>query len=155
MGAVEDRLEGLGLTLPEPRPPAGLYSPVVVDGDLAFTSGLVAIENDAIAYVGTLGADLTIEEGQRSARGACLLALGTLGQAIGGLDRVERVLKLMGYVRSLPEFGDLPPVLDGASEVLIQAFGEAGRSARSTVGVAALPKGASVELDLIVRLRSA
>ncbi len=151
MSDLRERLAKAGIELPEPRPPAGLYTPVVVDGTLAFTSGLVAVKDGAIDYVGQLGADLTVEEGQASARGACLLTLGTLDTMVG-LERVERVLKLTGYVRATPDFGDLPPVLDGASGLLIEVFGEAGRSARTTVGVAALPKGASVELDLVVRL---
>lgn len=153
MSKFRDRLAEAGIELPQPRPPAGLYTPVLVDGTLAFTSGLVAVDDDGIAYVGQLGNDLTVEEGQLSARGACLLTLGTLDHFIG-LDRVERVLKLTGFVRSTPDFGDLPPVLDGASQLLIDVFGEAGRSARTTVGVAALPKGASVEIDLVVRLVS-
>lgn len=153
MSELRDRLAKAGIELPQPRPPAGLYTPVIVDGTLAFTSGLVAVNETGIAYVGQLGNDLTVEEGQLSARGACLLTLGTLDQFVG-LDRIERVLKLTGYVRATPDFGDLPPVLDGASQLLIDVLGEAGRSARTTVGVAALPKGASVELDLVVRLVS-
>lgn len=154
MGTVDERLKELGITLPEPRPPAGLYNPVLVNGDLAFTSGLVAIENDAIAYVGALGDELTVEDGKKSARGACLLALGTLAKGIGGLDRVAQVLKLTGFVRAVPTFKDLPPVLDGASELLLEILGDNGKGARTTVGVAALPGYASVELDLVVRLKA-
>lgn len=155
MGDVERRLEELGIELPAPRPPAGAYTPVVIDGAVAYTSGLIAIADGEPAFPGRLGAELTVAEGQQSARGACLRSLGTLSVALGGLDRVERILKVTGYVRAVPEFTELPPVLDGASELLIEVFGEAGRSARTTVGVAALPRGASVELDLVVRLRGA
>lgn len=155
MSSIDKRLAELGIELPEPRPPAGAYSPVVISGDLAFTSGLVAFENGVMAYTGQVGADLDVQAGKRSARGACLLSLGTLAKGVGGLDRVEQILKVTGYVRATPDFGDLPAVLDGASELLIEIFGEDGRSARSTVGVAALPKGASVELDLVVKLKSA
>lgn len=151
---VEERLKELGIDLPAPRPPAGAYSPVVIDGGVAYTSGVIAIDGDGPAVPGILGAGVGVEEGRRSARGACLRALGTLSVALDGLDRVERVLKLTGYVRAAPDFTDLPPVLDGASELLIEVFGEAGRGARTTVGVAALPRGASVELDLVVRLRT-
>ena len=151
--SIAERLAELGLELAEPRPAAGAYSPVLIDGDLAYLSGLVAIENGQNAYLGTLGADLDLEAGRRSARSACLRSLGTLSHAIGGLDGVERVLKVTGYVRAVPEFTDLPPVMDGASDLLIEVFGEAGRSARTTVGVTALPRGASVELDMVVRLR--
>jgi enamine deaminase RidA (YjgF/YER057c/UK114 family) len=146
------RLGELGLELPQPRPAGGAYSPVVIDGGLAYVSGLIAIEDDAAVYTGILGQDLDIEDGQQSARIACLRSLGTLAQAIGGLDHVQRIVKVTGYVRALPTFTDLPKVLDGASTLLIDLFGEAGRSARTTVGVAALPRGASVEVDMIVRL---
>jgi enamine deaminase RidA (YjgF/YER057c/UK114 family) len=149
------RLAELGIELPSPRPPAGAYSPVVVDGDIAYTSGLVAVEGDQIAYIGQLGATLDVAEGKKSARGAALLSLGTLATNVGGLDRVQQVLKVTGYVRAVPDFGDLPAVMDGASELLIDLFGESGRSARSTVGVAALPRGASVEMDMVVRLTPA
>lgn len=152
--SVADRLAELGLELPDPRAPAGAYTPVVVDGDLAYVSGLVAIENGQVAYVGTVGSDLDVAAGRLSARSACLRSLGTLSHSIGGLDRVERVLKVTGYVRAVPSLTDLPAVLDGASELLIEVFGEPGRSARTTVGVVALPRGASVELDMVVRLLS-
>lgn len=152
MANVTDRIQALGLVLPEPIPPAGAYSPVVVDGDLAFTSGLVAVGPNGIEHAGRLGEGVGLEDGQRAARSACLLTLGTLAAAIGGLERVARVLKLTGYVRCAPHFDRLPAVLDGASNLLIELFDEAGRAARSTVGVAALPFGASVELDTVVRL---
>jgi enamine deaminase RidA (YjgF/YER057c/UK114 family) len=153
--SIADRLKELGLDLPAPRPPAGAYAPVVVDADVAYVSGVVAIENGEIAYAGILGVDLTVEDGKRSSRGACLRSLGALSHALDGLERVERIVKVVGYVRATPTFTDLPAVLDGASELLIDVFGEIGRSARTTVGVAALPRGASVEIEMIVRLRSA
>jgi enamine deaminase RidA (YjgF/YER057c/UK114 family) len=147
------RLGELGLELPQPRPAGGAYSPVVIDRGLAYVSGLIAIEDDRAVYTGILGQGLDIEDGQKSARVACLRSLGTLAQAIGGLDQVQRIIKVTGYVRADPSFTDLPKVLDGASILLIDLFGEAGRSARTTVGVAALPRGASVEVDMVVRLR--
>jgi enamine deaminase RidA (YjgF/YER057c/UK114 family) len=147
------RLSELGLELPLPRPAGGAYSPVVIDQGLAYVSGLIAIEDDQAVYTGVLGQDLDVEDGRRSARIACLRSLGTLAQAIGGLDEVHQIVKVTGYVRAAPTFTDLPKVLDGASTLLIDLFGEAGRSARSTVGVAALPRGASVEVEMVVRLR--
>jgi enamine deaminase RidA (YjgF/YER057c/UK114 family) len=150
---IEDRLRELGLTLPAQRPPAGAYAPVVIDGDLAYVSGVVAIENGEIAHRGIVGDGIDVEEARLSARGACLRSLSALAGALGDLDRVARIVKVVGFVRAVPSFGDLPTVLDGASELLIEVLGEAGRSARSTVGVAALPAGASVEIEMIVRLR--
>jgi enamine deaminase RidA (YjgF/YER057c/UK114 family) len=153
--SISDRLEELGVELPAPRPPAGAYAPVVIDAGVAYVSGLVAIENGEIAYAGVVGADLTVEDGQRSARGACIRSLGALSHALGDLEGIDRILKVVGYVRAVPTFGNLPAVLDGASELLIAVFGESGRSARTTVGVTALPREASVEIDMVVRLRSA
>jgi enamine deaminase RidA (YjgF/YER057c/UK114 family) len=153
--SILDRLKELHIELPPPRPPAGAYAPVAMDGDVAYISGVVAIENGEIAYPGSLGSDVTVEDGKRSARGACLRSLSALAHAIGDLDRVDHIVKVVGYVRADPTFSNLPAVLDGASELLIDVFGEAGRSARTTVGVAALPRGASVEIEMIVRLRNA
>ena len=153
MGAVEDRLNELGLSLPAPRPPAGAYAPVVIDGSLAYVSGVVAIEEGKIAFPGVVGEDVDLEDAKRSARGACLRSLSALAHAVGDLDRIERIVKVVGFVRSASLFEELPGVLDGASELLIDLFGEPGRSARSTVGVSALPRGASVEIEMIVRLR--
>lgn len=154
MGRVEDQLADLGVEVPDGLPAGGVYAPVLIDGGLAYTSGLVAVEDRKLAYQGRLGDDLTETEGKASARLACLATLGNLRASVGTLDRVERVVKLTGYVRSAPEFTGLPQVMDGASELLVDAFGEAGKGARTSVGVAALPAGASVELDLIVRLRA-
>jgi enamine deaminase RidA (YjgF/YER057c/UK114 family) len=150
--SFDARLIELGIELPAPRPAGGAYSPVVMDGNVAYVSGLIAIEDNQAVYTGVVGEDLDVEDAKRSARVACLRSLGTLSQAAGGLDGVQRILKVMGYVRAAPSFTDLPKVLDGASELLIDIFGEAGRSARSTVGVVALPRGASVEVDMVVRL---
>jgi enamine deaminase RidA (YjgF/YER057c/UK114 family) len=154
MSAIDERLRELGIELAAPRPPAGAYAPVVTDGGLAYVSGVVAIENGEIAYAGIVGSELSLEDARLSARGACLRSLSALAGAVGDLDRVERIVKVVGFVRADPAFEDLPAVLDGASELLIEVFGEAGRSARSTVGVAALPRKASVEIEMIVRLRS-
>jgi enamine deaminase RidA (YjgF/YER057c/UK114 family) len=154
---VEQRIAELGLEIPDPFGSGGLYTPVVIDGDIAYTSGIVAVDLGPpmkLAYPGALGADLSVEDGQASARGAMISTLANLRGALGDLNRVERFLKVTGYVRAAPDFKDLPKVLDGGSQLLIDIFGDDRRSARTTVGVAALPGGASVELDAIVRIRS-
>jgi enamine deaminase RidA (YjgF/YER057c/UK114 family) len=152
---VEKRVAELGLEIPGQLGTGGLYTSVVIDGNLAFTSGIVAIDVGppmALAYRGLVGADLSVEDGQASARGAMISTLANLRGALGDLNRVERFLKVTGFVRAAPDFFDLPKILDGASQVLIDIFGDDRRSARTTVGVASLPGGASVELDTIVRI---
>src|SRR5579862_1597656 len=104
MGRVDDRLKELGIDLPEPRPPAGAYAPVARDGDVAYVSGVVAIENGTVAYAGALGEGLSLEDGRLSARGACIRALAALAGALGDLDQVERIVKVVGFVRSAPHF---------------------------------------------------
>jgi len=156
VGRWDDRADELGIVLPEPLPAGGLYSSVVIDGDLAFTAGTVAVEGPPLklAYAGTLGGDLSVEDGKLSARGAMLSTLGNLRGFLGGsLDRVERVVRLVGYVRATPDFTGPPAVLDGASELLRDLFGAELLPARTAIGVAALPGGASVEVDAVVRLR--
>lgn len=154
--SVEAKLIELGIEIPAPLPSGGLYTGVVVDGTVAYTSGIVAVDFGppvALAHPGALGAELDVEEGQASARGAMISTLANLRGALGSLDRIDRFLKITGYVRTAPGFFDLPKVLDGASQLVIDLFGDDRRSARTTVGVASLPGGASVELDTVVRLR--
>ncbi|MBY0274896.1 RidA family protein [Candidatus Binatia bacterium] len=153
METVSDRLLRSGIELPAPLPAAGAYSPVVVDGDLAYTSGLIAVGSGGLEHPGRLGVEVSVEQGQQSARRACLLSLSALDAELGGLDHVVRIVKLVGYVRAAADFENLPAVLDGASHLLLEVFGGAGRAARSTVGVAALPFGASVEIDLVARVK--
>ena len=152
---VEKRVAELGLEIPDQLGTGGLYTSVVIEGNLAFTSGVVAVDLGpprSLAYRGLVGSELSIEEGQASARGAMISTLANLRGALGDLNRVERFLKVTGYVRAAPDFLELPKILDGASQLVIDIFGDDLRSARTTVGVAGLPGGASVELDAIVRI---
>ena len=155
MTNIEQRLADLGVTVPDPLPAGGLYNSIVVDGGVAYTSGVVAVEGPPLrlAFAGRLGDDLDLDAGRQSARGALLSILGNLKGALGDLDRVERFLRLVGYVRAVPEFNDAPKVMDGASELLKEVWGAELLPARTAVGVAALPGGASVEVDAIVKLR--
>jgi len=153
---IENRIATLGIEIPDPLPSGGLYASVVIDGNVAYTSGIVAIELGpplALAYPGLVGEELSIDEGQASARGAFVSTLANLRGALGDLDRIERFLKVTGFVRATPGFKELPKILDGASQVIVDLWGSEKLSARTTVGVAALPGGASVELDTVVRLR--
>ena len=150
---VAERLAQLGRTLPDVAAPAGAYVPAVVSGDLVFTSGQLPFRDGALVRTGVLGTDVTVEEAAELAALCALNALAAIGNELGGLDRVERIVKVIGFVASAPGFTAQPAVINGASGLLLDVFGDAGRHARSAVGVAALPLGAPVEVELIARFR--
>lgn len=148
----EARLKELGITLPEaPRPVAAYVPYVAVDG-LVFTAGQLPVVAGKVRYTGRVGAELTVEEGKAAARLCALNCLAVVRAAAGSLDNVVQVVKLTGYVASAPDFYGQPQVLNGASELLQEIFGEAGRHARVAVGANALPLGAAVELEMVVKV---
>jgi len=147
------RLAALGIALPEAAAPVAAYVPAVVAGGLLHISGQVSFENGGL-LTGRVGEDRDLEFGVRAARACGLMLLAQIEKAVG-LDAVERIVKLGVFVNSAPRFTDQPKVANGASELMEQVFGEAGRHARAAVGVAALPLGAAVEIDAIVALRPA
>ena len=149
-GAVRARLAELGLTLHGPHPPHDPLDAVVVHGGVARTSGQLPRIAGHLTCTGTLGDDVDVEAGAAAAEVCALNALAVLDQALGSLDRVERVLTVTGYVASTPDFHEQPAVVDGASRVLHAVFGEAGRHTRSAIGVAALPRGGAVEIEVTV-----
>ena len=151
---IDQRLVELGITLPAPRAPAFSYVPVVVHGGLAWVSGQLPWALDESLPRGKLGADMSIEDGKRAARICVLNGLSVLQAAIGSLDRVERFVKLVGFVASAPGFIEQPAIVDGASAVIAEIFGEAGRHARSAIGVAELPRGVPVEIEFVVAVRN-
>ncbi len=144
-----ERLRELGIELPPPPRPAGTYSPVVLDGERAWVSGQIVTESGAVVHPGLVDRDVTVEVAQELARRAALQALSALGAALGSVDRVRRVLRVTVYVASSPGFGRQHVVANGATDVLVQLFGEAGRPARAAVGVAGLPLNAPVEVELL------
>lgn len=148
---VERKLEELGLTLPEAAAPIAAYVPTVEAGGLLHVSGQLPFRDGAV-MTGTLGADRDLAYGQEAARRCGLMIAAQLKAALGGFARVERIVKLGVFVASAPDFTDQPQVANGASELMVALFGDAGRHARSAVGVAALPRGAAVEVDAIVKL---
>jgi enamine deaminase RidA (YjgF/YER057c/UK114 family) len=156
MADWERRIADLGIELLGPLPAGGLYTSVVITGNIAYTSGIVAVSGPPLklAHPGCLGDDIDVEEGRLGARGAIMSTLGNLRGALGTLDRIERFLKLTGYVRAVPGFDKTPAVMDGASEVIRDIFGAEVMPARSAVGVCALPGNASVEIESIVLLNS-
>lgn len=145
------RLAGLGLVLPPVATPAGAYLPAVRSGSLVFTAGQLPLAGGVLAATGKLGAEIGTEQGQQLARTCALNALAAVDGLVG-LDAVVRVVKVVGFVASAPGFTAQPAVLNGASELLGELFGAAGAHARSAVGVAELPLGAPVEVELVVEV---
>lgn len=149
---VEERIRQLGLTIPEVVPPVAVYQPGVLAGDLLYVSGQLPAVDGVIRYRGRLGAELRVEEGYQAARICALNCLAVVKSFTGSLDRVVRVVKLNGYVSSTVDFFQQPQVVNGASELLGEVFGEAGRHARAAIGVSSLPLNAAVEVDLVVQV---
>ena len=143
----ENKLEELGIILEPARQPLGNYIGCVRTGNLIFTSGQISDQ-----YIGTLGQDLTIEDGYKAARQAAINVLRILKGELGDLSRVKRVVKIFGMVHSALDFTDHPKVINGASDLFVEVFGEKGIHARSAVGFAQLPKNAAVELEIIVEV---
>jgi enamine deaminase RidA (YjgF/YER057c/UK114 family) len=152
--SIEAKLAELGIVLPEPAAPVAAYVPVVIAGGLAHVSGQVSFV-DGVLLKGRLGEDVSLEQGIEAAQGCGLMILAQLKAALGSLDRVERVVKLGCFVNSAADFTDQPKVANGASELMVAVFGEAGRHARAAVGVPSLPLGVAVEVDAIVAVRAA
>jgi enamine deaminase RidA (YjgF/YER057c/UK114 family) len=152
MSNIASRLAELGIALPEAAAPVAAYVPTVLVGNLLHISGQVSQE-DGERLTGRIGEDRDLDYGVRAARSCGLMLLAQIEKAVG-LDRVERIVKLGVFVNSAPTFTDQPKVANGASELMQDVFGEAGRHARSAVGVPALPLGAAVEIDAIVAIRA-
>ena len=153
MPSYDARVADLGLTLYGPHPPHDPLDAVVVHGGVARTSGQLPRIDGRLTCVGTLGLDVSVEDGAEAARVCALNALSVLRQALGTLDRIERVLTVTGYVACAPGFAEQPAVVDGASRVLHDILGDAGRHTRSAIGVAALPWGSAVEVEVTVAVK--
>jgi enamine deaminase RidA (YjgF/YER057c/UK114 family) len=150
---VESKLRSLGLVLPEPPKPVASYIPAVRAGNLLFLSGTLPFVNGRIEKTGKVGSDLTTAEGREGAKIALLNALAIVKAELGSLERVARIVRMSVHVASAPGFREQPAVGNGASDLLVELFGEAGRHARLALGAAELPLGAPVELELIVQVR--
>jgi enamine deaminase RidA (YjgF/YER057c/UK114 family) len=151
--SIEARLAELGVVVPAPKAPAYAYVPVVLNGDLAWVSGQLPWRLDGSLPQGKLGAGVSIEEGREAARLCVLNALSVMRQALGSLDRIARVVKVTGFVASAPGFVEQPSVVDGASSLLLEIFGEQGRHARSAVGMAELPRSAPIEIEFVFAVK--
>ena len=147
-----ERLQELGISLPAIPPAAGRYLPGVRSGQLVFVSGQTPTVNGQPVITGYVGKDVSLDQARQAARLAALNCLAQLHAVTGSLDRVRRIVRLTGYVRSATGFGDQPSVINGASELLIDLWGELGQHARSAIGVAELPGGAPVEIELVAEV---
>jgi enamine deaminase RidA (YjgF/YER057c/UK114 family) len=152
MSKFNERLATLGLTLPITAPAMARYAPVALDGDLAYVSGQLPRDGDRITVLGPVGNGTSLEDARNGARLAVLRGLAALNDEIKSFDRVRRILKLTVFVHSAPDFVEQSEVADGASEILYALFDKAGAHARTAIGVAQLPKNASVEVDLVIAL---
>lgn len=152
--SIDARLKELGIKLPAPAKPVASYVPTVEHGGLLHVSGQISVAEDGSLITGRLGESLNLERGQAAARRCGIMLLAQINAALGSLDRVERIVKLGVFVASTADFADQPKVANGASELMQEVFGEAGRHARSAVGVASLPLGVAVEVDAIVAVRA-
>lgn len=150
MSGIDARLAELGISIPQLAKPVAAYVPAVVTGHLVHTAGQLPFVDGALPATGKVGAEVSAEDAAGYARTCVLNALAAAQSVIGSLDRVTRIVKVTGFVASAPDFTDQPTVLNGASEVLGEIFGEAGQHARSAVGVAVLPLDAPVEVELIL-----
>ncbi len=152
MSEIEARLADLGITLPAPAAPVASYVPAVEVGGLLHVSGQLPFIDGALV-TGRLGEDVSLERGAEAARACGVMILAQAKQTLGSLDRVVRVVKLGGFVNSTGDFTDQPKVVNGASDLMLEVFGDNGRHARSAVGVPVLPLGAAVEVDAILQVR--
>lgn len=151
-GTIEQRLIDHDIELPEAAVPAANYVPTVISGNMLYVSGQVPVWNGGFRHIGKLGADISVEEGQACARLCGLNVIAQAKAALGDLDRVARVVKLVGFVNCTTEFGDQPKVVNGASDLMAEVFGDKGKHARSAVGVASLPFGVAVEVEAILEI---
>ncbi len=148
--SANQRISDLGITLPQVATPAGAYVPAVVSGNLVFTAGQIPLVDGKLVATGKVGKDLNEDQAKEIARICALNAVAAVKSVIGDLDRVTKVVKVVGFVSSTPDFTAQPSVVNGASELLEQIFGDRGIHARSAVGVAVLPLDAPVEVELVV-----
>lgn len=151
--SFDARLDELELELPAPPPPGGTYTPVVIVDGFAYVSGHGPVRADGTLIQGRVGDDLTEEEGNLAARQVGLTILATLKSQLGSLDRIERLVKVLGMVNAASDFRRHPQVINGFSDLMVELFGESGRAARSAVGMGSLPGNIAVEIELILKLK--
>lgn len=152
MGNIEKKLQEMGIDISNAPKPAASYIPAVQTGNLVYTAGQASKKDGILVYKGKLGKDLTVEEGYEAAKISIINCLAVLKGHLGSLDRIKKVVKLLGFVASTSEFDQQPYVINGASDLLIKIFGEKGKHARSAIGTNILPFGTPVEIEMIVEV---
>lgn len=150
---IEEKLKSLGVFLPAPPASVGSYVSVVITGSLAFVAGQIPMQGGQLKYRGKVGKDLSVEAGQLAARLCAINGLAQLKHALASLDRISRFVKVTGFVSCEPSFADQPKVVNGASDFLVQVFGDNGKHARAAVGVSSLPLDSAVEVEFIAEIR--
>jgi len=148
---IEEKLQQLGITLPNPPTPAGSYIPVVISGKLAFVSGQIPVKDGSLEYTGKINED-NIDAGKASAKLCAINIIAQLKRELGDLERIEKIVRLNGFVNCEPEFCSQPKVINGASDFLYEIFGEKGKHSRIAVGVSSLPLNSSTEIDAVVQI---
>ncbi len=148
--SIEDRLAELNITLPKAAAPAANYVPYVISGNHLYISGQIPMGANGLEYIGKLGENTSVEDGQAAAKLCAINILAQAKSALGDLEKVKRLVKLVGFVNSTPDFTDQPKIINGASDFMVAAMGDKGPHARSAVGVAALPFGVAVEIEAII-----
>ncbi|SMC56957.1 RidA family protein [Sporomusa malonica] len=151
--SYEAKLKELDITVPDAPKPVAAYVAAVKDGNYVYTSGQIPFIAGELKFKGKLGKELTVEEGYEAAKTCAINCLAAIKGQIGSLDNIEKVIKIVGFVNSAPEFYDQPKVINGASELVGSIFGKAGEHARSAVGVAELPLNAAVEVEMIIKVK--
>lgn len=151
--SVERKLAELGLTLPEAPAPVASYVPAVKQGNWVYVSGQIPLRDGKVRVTGKVGSEVTLEDAQQEARQCALNALAVIKSVAGSLDNVERIVKVTGFVACTPDFTDAPKVVNGASDLFVEVFGDKGKHARSAVGVAALPLDVPVEVEVIAYVK--
>lgn len=151
--SFEQKVQELGLTIPEAPKPVAAYVPAVKVDNYVYTAGQIPFVNGELKYKGKVGKDLTLEQGYEAAKICALNCLAAIKGQIGSLDNIEKIVKITGFVSSAPGFNDQPKVINGASELIGQIFGEQGQHARAAVGVNELPVDAAVEVEMIVKVK--
>lgn len=149
---IDDKLKSLNITLPTPPKPAGAYIPVVISDQTVYVSGQIPLKDGKVAYKGKVPKEQTLEQAQMAAKLCIINALAQLKAEIGSLDRISKIIRVSGFVNSEPDFTEQPQVINAASNLLFEIFGHKGKHARIAVGVASLPFGSTVEIDMILEI---
>jgi enamine deaminase RidA (YjgF/YER057c/UK114 family) len=149
---IEEKLKSLNITLPSPPKPVGAYVPVIKSEHIVYVSGQIPIKDGKLVFKGKVPSDQSLEQAQKAAKLCTINALAQLKSELGSLDKISKILRVSGFVNSVPDFTEQPKVINSASDLLFEIFGEKGKHSRIAVGVASLPLGATVEIDMIVEI---